>query len=377
MNCRKYWLDTMLRIADPVLRNLADGNLRRNIPSDFHMSKFDTIALEAFGRTACGIAPWLELEGLQGEEKILQQEYRALVRNGIHMATDPASPDFMNFNDGRQPLVDAAFLAHGILRAPRQMYEVLSGETKKNLIEALRSTRCIEPHDNNWLLFASMVEAALLFMGEETDEPRLARGLERFASDWYVGDGTYSDGAHYHWDYYNSFVIHPMYVDILRLLSSRNDGYRAQLEQALRRASRYAAILERMIMPDGTYPVVGRSVAYRFGAFQLLSQAALQNFLPDGISAGQVRSALTAVIGKCMESPATFDKNGWLNPGVYGHQPDITETYINVGSLYLCCSVFLVLGLPCDSAFWTEDACAWTSKRIWTGEPVVRDHAID
>jgi hypothetical protein len=36
-------------------------------------------------------------------------------------AVDPASPDFMNFTRERQPLVDAAFLAQGLLRAPTSL----------------------------------------------------------------------------------------------------------------------------------------------------------------------------------------------------------------------------------------------------------------
>ena len=377
MNHREFWLDTMLKIADPVLNNLAKGTLRKHIPDEFHKSQYDTIALEAFGRTACGIAPWLELEGLQGEEKIKQEHYRVLFRECIRMATDPKSPDFMNFDDGRQPLVDAAFLAHAILRAPKQTAKLLDEGTKENLKNALKASRCIPPHENNWVLFASMVEAALWLMGDEVDMPRLVYGVERFENDWYVGDGTYGDGPHYHWDYYNSFVIQPMYVDILRVLCKHEDKYNVQLKEALKRASRYAAIQEKLIMPDGTYPVIGRSTAYRFGAFQLLAQAALQEFLPQELCAGQVRSALTAVIEKCMEPADTFNKDGWLNPGVYGCQPDMAESYINVGSLYLCCSVFLPLGLPCDSAFWTEDPCDWSSKQIWSGAPAKRDHAKD
>ena len=36
--------------------------------------------------------------------------------------------------------------------------------------------------------------------------------------------------------------------------------------------ARYAAIQERLIAPDGTFPAIGRSIAYRFGAFHLLAQ---------------------------------------------------------------------------------------------------------
>lgn len=376
-NTRKYWMETMLKIVSPVFENLAQGKLAKEIPSDFHKNEFNTIALEAFGRSVCGIAPWLELEGLQDEERELQEKYRVLVRKCIEQATDPNSPDFMNFNKGTQPLVDAAFLAHGILRAPKQLYELLPIHVKKNLIEALKSTRCIQPYENNWLLFASIIEVALEYMGEEIEESRLMYAIDKFSGEWYVGDGLYGDGAHYHFDYYNSFVIQPMLLDILRYVALKRENVQSMQEEAKRRAMRYAAIMERLIMPDGTYPAVGRSLAYRFGAFQLLSQAALQDFLPKHVTAGQVRCALTAVIKKCMEAKNMFDEKGWLQPGLYGCQPELAEIYVNVGSLYLCSTVFLALGLPCNAAFWTEADCDWTNKKIWSGETGYLDHSID
>ncbi len=47
------------------------------------------------------------------------------------------------------------------------------------------------------------------------------------------------------------------------------------LERQLVRQQRMVAQLERMISPEATYPVVGRSIVYRFGAFHALSQIAL------------------------------------------------------------------------------------------------------
>lgn len=367
----------MLKIVSPVFNCLSQGKLGEMIPSTFHKGEISTIQLEAFGRSVCGIAPWLELEGLHGEEADLQERYRALLRTCIDRATDPKSPDFMNFNKGAQPLVDAAFLAHAILRAPKQLYKLLPDEVKVNLVNALKSTRIIKPYENNWVLFASMVEAALELMGEAVIEDRLIYALEKFKCQWYVGDGLYGDGTHYHFDYYNSFVIQPMYLDILQVASMKRNNYEQVKVEAVKRATRYAGILERLIMPDGTYPAVGRSLSYRFGAFQLLSQACLQNFLPKNITAGQVRCALTAVIKKCMEAANVFDENGWLQPGVYGYQPEQAEIYVNVGSLYLCSTVFLALGLPPDAAFWAEKDCDWTNKLIWSGKRGNIDHAID
>ena len=77
--------------------------------------------LEALGRLIAGIAPWLELAPDNTDEGRLRARYAELARRAIDRAVDPASKDFLNFTRERQPLVDAAFLAQGVLRAPRAL----------------------------------------------------------------------------------------------------------------------------------------------------------------------------------------------------------------------------------------------------------------
>ena len=122
MNTRQYWLDAMLKITSPVLENLAAGTLAKNMPID-REDRREYTYLEAFGRTLEGIAPWLEADLPEGDEKELQRKYREITVKAMDMATDPSSPDFLNFCEGKQPLVDAAFMAHGILRAKRTLWE--------------------------------------------------------------------------------------------------------------------------------------------------------------------------------------------------------------------------------------------------------------
>jgi hypothetical protein len=110
--------------------------------------------------------------------------------------------------------------------------------------------------------------------------------------------------------------------------------------------------------------------------FHILSQLALNHQLPDSISPGQVRSALTAVIQKTMDPSSTFDKNGWLRIGLCRHQPDLAENYISTGSLYLCSTVLLPLGLPASDKFWTEPSKDWMSRKIWSGGLLDPDQAI-
>ena len=189
---RQYWVRTLSRIADPVLANLAAGTLKRNMPVECVTGNIEDRRkyshLEAIGRLLSGIAPWLDVPLEPGPERDLQQRYAGLARQAIHNASDPSSPDFLNFHEGSQPLVDCGFLAQAILRAPNELWTKLDSATRKNLAAALISSRVITPGQNNWLLFAATVEAALAFMGERFDGMRIDYAV-RAHQQWYVGDG--------------------------------------------------------------------------------------------------------------------------------------------------------------------------------------------
>ena len=159
---REYLIKTLTRIADPVLEALSKNVLREQMPVEAKTTdRKNYTYLEAFGRLLAGMAPWLELGEDQSPEGQCRKKYIALARICLHNATDPKGPDFMNFNSGGQPLVDAAFLAQALLRAPHQLWDPLDDQTKTNIITALKSTRVIRPGYSNWLLFSGMIEAAL------------------------------------------------------------------------------------------------------------------------------------------------------------------------------------------------------------------------
>jgi hypothetical protein len=370
-------VQTLTTIADPVLQSLSRGELKKNMPVEAKAGRQENRAtvthLEAFGRLLAGMAPWLELGADATPEGKIRGQYLPLALQSLSNAVNPASADFMNFTRNAQPLVDAAFLGHALLRAPVQLTGKLDAQTRTNLVQALKATRVIRPYYSNWLLFSAMVEATLFALGEDYDRMRVDFAVKKHL-EWYKGDGVYGDGEHFHFDYYNSFVIQPMLLDIVRTLKLNEPAN--LYETVLKRARRYAAIQEKLISPEGTFPVTGRSMAYRFGAFQLLAQIALMRQLPEGVSPAQVRSALTAVVRRVMAAPGTFDKNGWLTIGFYGHQPDIGEHYISTGSLYLCTTGLLPLGLPATDAFWSAPAADWTAKKIWSGVNVPADSAL-
>ena len=249
---RKYWVDTLLKIVTPVLSAMAEGKLKSSMPVEGKIPDRPQVThLEALGRTITGLAPWLETSANDAEEEKLRFNTAELARKAIANAVDPGSSDFCNFTNKPvdQPLVDAAFLCHGILRAPHELWDKLDARAKENLVSALKQTHMIQPGRNNWLLFAAMVEAALYVMTGDCDRTRVDYAL--FAHEnWYKGDGVYGDGPNFAWDYYNSYVIQPMLMDMIHTLhdAMNRGGYADRMEAAIvKRARRYAAIQERMI----------------------------------------------------------------------------------------------------------------------------------
>lgn len=367
---RSSWSALAAKIARPVLENTAAATLRANMPVEHQpghqTGRAEVTHLEAVGRTLAGIAPWLELEG---------GELADLARASIANLTDPNSPDFANWMEHHQPLVDAAFLAHALLRAPNELWAKLDGLVQNRLVDCLKSTRAIKPGRNNWLLFSAIIEAFLLKIGAGGDKMRLDYAIVQH-EHWYLGDGIYGDGPEFHWDYYNSFVIQPMLLDCLSAVSSICPDWDHFREPVLKRATRYAATQEHLIAPDGTFPPLGRSLTYRSGCFQLLAQAVLQEFLPEDISPAQVRCALSAAYARLFSAPNTFDDADWLRIGFCGHQPALGEPYISTGSLYLCLAGFLPLGLPDSHPFWSAPDAPWTSQKIYAGENLPADKAV-
>lgn len=229
---------------------------------------------------------------------------------------------------------------------------------------------------NNWLLFAGMNETFLMGVGAESDPARITIARYKIR-EWYVGDGWYSDGAKFSMDYYNAFVIHPMLVQMLEVLRDNKRVAATEYDEALARLIRHADYTERIISPEGTYPVFGRSVTYRTAAFQSLAQAALMEKLPADVTPAQVRCGLTKVFRNMYKGNQNFDANGWLVLGFNGHQPEMADIYTSTGSLYMATLGFLPLGLPADNKFWTDPPADWTSKKAWNGEKVKKDYKVE
>lgn len=377
---RDFWVQTLYKITYPVIHHLAQGTLKSSMPletgAQYFMNVGNVSYLEALGRTMAGVAPWMSLPDDQTGEGKLRTSLRMKLLSGLANSVNPDHADYMSYRIELQSIVDAAYVAHGFIRARHALWDPLDQITKQRFIAEFKSLRNRYGAYNNWLLFSAVIEVFLMSLEEDYDPARVQFAIEKMR-EWYLGDGWYSDGPKFSMDYYNSFVIHPMLVDVLRILSERKLVELSEYEQAVKRMVRYSVFLERMIMPDGTFAPIGRSITYRTGAFQVLSQVALMKSLPEDLPPAQVRCALTTVFKNMYGNNQNFDKDGWLVLGFNGYQPMLADTYTSTGSLYMATLAFLPLGLPADSEFWVAPARLWSAVKAWQGLQINKDYKVE
>lgn len=375
---RQVWADLCYKISQPVLENMSKGNFQKDFPLELSPTwdgRDTKVAyLETFARLMAGISPWLALLDDGTPEGKQRKQLHEWAIQAYKNAVDPNSPDKITWlTNTSQPLCDASYLVESFMRAPEATWGQLDEVTKKRYIEGLKSLRTIRPAYNNWLLFRAMVEVFFMSIGEDVDEYALSVGLQKM-SEWYLSDGWYSDGPEYAMDYYNSYVMHPMMVEVVEMCKKHKFSTPISLDLAVKRMNRFNTILERFISPEGAYPAVGRSVIYRMGAFQTLAMSAWKYGLPKDLTNGSVRSALTCVMKRMFAVDGNFDDKGYLRLGFAGHQPNLANYYSNSGSLYMTSLVFMPLGLPADHPFWTAPAEPWTSQKAWSGQEFPEDY---
>ncbi len=378
---RDYWTSLAYSMAAPVLSNMAEGTLQKNmlveVSPNWDGRDIKVTYMEAFGRLMAGIAPWLSLPDDDTPESARRKQLRQWALASYRNAVDPDSPDCLLWSGQGQALVDAAYVAESFLRAYDTLWAPLDDITKQRYIDAFKGLRKVDPPYTNWLLFSSTIESFLAKTGAECDEYRVNSAIRK-VEEWYTGDGWYADGPVFAFDYYSSYVFHPMYLETLQAMidSGRYTRihYKKHYDRALKRTQKFSIVLERLISPEGTFPVFGRSIPYRMAAMQPLALMAWYGRLPVGLTDGQVRAALTAVMHRMFDGKENFNEKGFLTIGFTGRQPNVADWYTNNGSLYMTSLAFLPLGLPPTHPFWSDAPLAWTSQKAWGAQPFPKDH---
>ena len=339
MTDREYWCSQAYKMAQPVLENMAKGELQKNMQTEFSPS-FDNrnrkvVYMETFGRLMAGLAPWLSLPDDDTAEGKQRRQLREWALASFKNSVDPASPDYLCWGVSGQNLVDAAYIAEAFIRAYDALWVPLDEVTKERYIKEFKMLRKIEPPYTNWFLFSSTIESFIAKAAglKEYDDYRVMTTIRK-VEEWYVGDGWYADGPVFAFDYYSSYVFHAMYLETLQNMidakaNTRLD-YQKYYDRALKRAQKFAIILER--------------------------------------------AALTQVMHRMYDYQQNYNEGGYLTIGFCGSQPETADWYTNNGSLYMTSLSLMPLGLPVDHDFWTCPSEEWTQVKAWNGKPFPKDH---
>jgi len=379
-------VDLLGRMARPVLGRMARGQLQREwqpeLSPTWDRPNPKVAYMEAFGRLVDGIAPWLALPDDPSAEGRLRAALREQALESYVHGVDPKSPDYLLWMTGQgQPLVDSAYFTSALLRAPEALWKPLDSGTRQRIVTQIQGLRNVSPPYSNWLLFAALNEAFLLAVGAQWDPLRIDLAVRKF-NEWYVGDGWYADGVRFHFDHYNSYVIHPMLTQILEVLVATDASFNSLrpkelLPQQYRRMQRYGEELERMIGPDGAYPAIGRSLTYRTAVHQPLGLLAWHKRLPAKLPEGQVRAATVAAQRRVFADSSNFNAEGFLTIGFTRHQPSLGDVYSNAGSMYIAAESLIALGLPAHDSYWTAPPLPWTMRLAYSGEDFPKDYYVE
>ena len=174
---RQLWLTWLTRLAMPILLPAARRQLREALPGEtaagHEQARTRFATLEALGRLLTGIAPWLESTAGEPAEQATRDNIRLLARQAIAGLVDPRSPDSGNFREGGQPVVNAAFLSHALLRAPARAVQPPGTGCSRAV------ARCPHPNPRD----ASSVQQLAALFSHDRDSPAAVRPLERPHAD--------------------------------------------------------------------------------------------------------------------------------------------------------------------------------------------------
>lgn len=376
MNTYNKWKEILIRTVTPIIEGFADKTIRDKFPKihspyqKIERYNDDKIFMELFCRTVLGINVLFNKTNIDNDIIIKNLFNKTII--GFSNVFN-GYIDFINMDN--QIMVEMALIAITFKRH-NYLWDNIDIKTKEKILDTMVMTNNkFVPNFNNWLLFKCMIDIFLYKNNKINSLLSCYNYLKQFEA-FYTGDGWYKDGIIFHMDYYNSYVIHPFLIDIFDELKNINKTFNEKYDKELVRMQRYCEYLERIISPDGTFPLLGRSMVYRTAVFHALSYCAFLDKLPDSLSKGQVRCALTAVIDN-MFIKDNFDENNYLQYGFIGYQPEVADNYSNSGSLYYCLLIFIPLGLSNIHSFWTDKSCYWTQKKAWSGMKIIKDKILE
>lgn len=312
----------------------------------------EVCGLEGFARMSVAWGAWL---GQTSNPAVVVARDRevdilGLVVRGLLDGTDANSPWFWGpIRDRDQRIVEAAELATGLWLGRDRIVPALGPSGLTRVLDWLERVDGRALYPDNWVLFPALTASVRRGLGRAVPDAAIDTGIDEMLA-WYVGDGWYRDGDGNAFDQYTGWAIHWHL-----LLWSRIDGDRRPRIRALveRRARTYLRSIVPLFAADGSRPLQGRSLGYRFAAAAPFALGALLGL--DAVPPGLARRIASGTIARHLADGAIDPTTGWFVRGVGGERPDVCERYMSAGASAWSAHALVALGLPGNAPFWTAD----------------------
>lgn len=198
---------------------------------------------------------------------------RALQRAWRH-GCDPRHPGYWGAIGPRSTLIcEAADVALAAWLARDGAWCGLSETERAHVLTWLAAAIDPPTADNNWHLFAVLVDAACAAL----DSGHRFRSTERLARVWQfaLGDGCFRDGPQGQVDLYNAWAFHYLLFWLRRIAPQLGD------ERSRQHLLDYLRWYRWLFTPSGV-PLWGRSLGYRLAVSLPLQMAALDSLADPG-----------------------------------------------------------------------------------------------
>jgi hypothetical protein len=347
---RDHWVNLLGTLTSAFAAVSSEGGspARPRLPgSDFGVVH----GLEGFARMSVAWGAWLSLasngSSVPGRDGPIDVE--GLVVRGLLDGTDRSGPwRWGEMGDRDQRIVEAAELATGLWLGRGRLARRLGPEGLRQALDWLSQVHGLDVFDDNWVLFPAVVAAVERGFGRRVPDSAIDVGLD-IMLDRYRGDGWYTDGPGEAFDAYTGWAVHWDMLLWSRIDGDRRPRIRTLVEQ---RARAYLAGIVPQFAADGSRPLFGRSLGYRFAAAAPFALAELLGL--DAVPPGLARRIASGTIARHLEQGALDPATGWFRRGVAGERPEVCERYISAGASAWAAHAFVALGLHPNAPFWAD-----------------------
>ena len=349
-------------LVAPLVPLLKEGSAVIDIegpPSD-HDAMADR--LESVARPGLLLALWLQTEPLDAADRkhdFTRAQVAEWMRQSFVTGTDRDHANYWgDLYNYHQNGVEMAIMTMSLAVSRDWVWDKLSEAERDQVAAWLGQMRGTPRYWNNHLFFAVLTIEFLNKEGYGKPGDRAAIGyMMDLLESMHIGNGWFKDGVNETFDYYNAYAFHTYgqwWVD------QYGHADPARAERWRNWAHPFVQDLAHFYAASGEHVPYGRSITYRFnglGAFGLAAKLDL-GALPRGEMRRICRKNLEFFMASAMTQSQGLLSLGWTD-----EFPDLAEPYSAPGSPYWASKGLMMLTLPPDHAFWTDEEQPYPAER--------------